>query len=147
MLIFGMVAGIMSNPESAKQTMTKLENIMENMASTYFETYTIEENENKFYINEGDWKYMSFSDRKNLMDLAARTAASKREKAYQEQNPNEHKYFSKMSELNKTKIYSANNKDKLLGEFYLDENLYNGDELKFTDIIKASVNAYKFYNP
>ena len=150
-LIFGLVFGTMhtaiKNPEEADKVMTKLENIMENTALTYFETYSIEENENKFYIIENDWEKLDFQDRKNLIDIAAQMSASKREKAFKEAYPNRYKSFSKVSELNRTRIYSANDRNKLLGEFYMDNNLYNGNDTKFTDILKAGMTAYKFYSP
>ncbi len=135
-----------NNPEGIERTMTKVEKYLDNVASSYFQTYTIDENENRFYILEDDWKWLSFSDRKNLLDLAAQTAANKREKEYKEQNPNGHEYFSKTKELNRTKIYSANNNEKLLGEFYFDNSVFDSEQPNVKKILKESMKAYRFYN-
>lgn len=127
-------------------TTSRLERMMDKMSSMYFQSYTIGEDENRFYVLEDEWRSFSFDERVKLLDFAAQTAAMRKEKEYKANNPNGHKYFSKSSELNITKIYSANNTDKLLGEFYIDKNLFENDETKFTDVIKASLKAYKFYN-
>ena len=134
------------NPEKMEKTMTKYENFMDNITASYFETYTIDENENRFYILEKDWKFLSFSDKKNLLDLAAQTAANKREKEYKANNPNGHEYFSKTKELKRTKIYSANNNEKLLGEFYFDDSLFDNKNTGFKEVLKESMKAYRFYN-
>ena len=134
------------NPEGTGKTTSKLERMMDKMATIYFQSYTIGENENRFYVLESDWKRFSFDEKVKLLDFAAQTAAMKKEKEYKENNPHGYQYFSKTTELNKTKIYSANNTEKLLGEFYLDKNLFNDEKTKYTDIIKASLKAYRFYN-
>jgi hypothetical protein len=135
-----------NNPEKFEHTKTKLENYLDNSVNSYFQTYTIGENENRYYILEDEWRFLSFSDRKNLLDLAAQTAANKREKEYKANNPDGHKYFSKTRELKRTKIYSANNNDKLLGEYYFDDSLFEKEDAGFKDLMKAGMTAYRFYN-
>jgi len=143
--IFTATSDIKNNPQKAEQTATKLENIIDNTGSIYFETYQITKEENKFYVLSSDWKYYSFEDKRNIIDLAANISSMKRNKEYKKQNPNGYEYFSKSSELPRTKIYSAETK-QLLGEFVLDENILKSDSLNFGNILKASLTAYRFYN-
>ncbi len=135
----------MSNPEQSEKTMANLEKFLDEMSAEIFKTYSIEEDENKFYVEEDLWQNMSFTEKQKLIDYAAQISASKRKKIYKEQNPNGYQYFSKTDELNRTKIYSAENNEKLLAEYKIDENFYEKDNPKFTDYIGASLKAYKFY--
>ncbi len=148
-LIFGFIINsvhdIMSNPEQSEKTMANLEKFLDEMSAEIFKTYSIEEDENKFYVEEDLWQNMSFTEKQKLIDYAAQISASKRKKIYKEQNPNGYQYFSKTDELNRTKIYSAENNEKLLAEYKIDENFYEKDNPKFTDYIGASLKAYKFY--
>jgi hypothetical protein len=56
--------------------------------------------------------------------------------------PNEYKSFSKMDELNRTKIYSAETKE-LLGEFSMELS----ENATPKEIFKSVLTSYKFYNP
>ena len=69
-------------------------------------------------------------------------ASNERRKEYKKQNPKGYKSFSKTEELPRTKIYSVET-NRLLGEFILDESAYDTNSVK--EIIKAGMNAYKFY--
>ena len=144
--LFKLITASFENPEQMKQTMAKLESYMDKAVNMYFESYTIDENENRFYILEEDWKYMTFDNKVKLLDLAAQSAASKKEQEYKANNPNGHKYFSKSTELKITKIYSADNKEKLLGEFYMDDELLEAEKINIKDVISAGLKAYRFYN-
>ena len=125
------------NPDGAKKLEEAMETF-EDLAKSYFEKYEIG-TENKFYINPDTWNYATFDEKRKLLELAAQIAA-------QEKNDNlpAGDYINrttKYNELNKTKIYSDKD-NKLLAEFYMDENI-STDNIK--EFIKASFNAYKFY--
>lgn len=123
---------------------SNLDNFIKNMANLYFEKYTIEETENKFYVKNSDWKYAGFDEKKEMLELAATVAANERRNKQKSSSKKEHEYYSKTSELPKTKIYSFES-GKLLGEFVLDENINNSTS--FIDIVKSAIKAYKFYQP
>ena len=143
-LISHMNTTIKENPEKAESFISKIEDLTSKYASIYFQSYEINENENAFYILDSDWEGSSFSEKKNLIDLAAGIAAGEKTKKYKKMNPKDFKTFSKNSELPKTKIYSANT-NKLLAEFVIDEEIFDKDA-SFFDAVKAGFNAYRFYN-
>lgn len=123
---------------------SKLDSFISNMANLYFEKYTIENNENKFYVLNSDWKYAGFDQKKEMLDLAATVAANERRNMRKSDPKAESEYYSKTSELKRTKIYSSET-GKLLGEYVMDENIENSSS--FMDIVKSAVNAYRFYQP
>ena len=130
----------------AKDPVAKIETVMNNLGSLYFEKHEITPLENKFYVSSNDWKDYNFSNKKDIIDLAASMSATEKNKAYKKENPEGYKYFSKMDELPKTKIYS-NETGELLGEFVIDENLFSKENVSAVDIFKAGLKAYRFYNP
>lgn len=117
-------------------------NFMDFMVSAYFERYEIDENENKFYVSDEDWKDSNFKEKKEMLDFAATKSSVDREKEFKKQNPNGHAYFSKTTELPRTKIYSVGS-NRLLGEFVMSET----KDASIADAFKAALNAYRFYNP
>ena len=123
-----------SNHES--KTMNTISRLAESYTSLYFEGHNLTANENKFYVLPKDWNSYSFTEKKDVLEMAAATAAAERSK--------NGKYSSKTKELPRTKIYSSTN-GELLGEFVLDESLFETDKPDFKEIIKASMKAYKFY--
>ncbi len=127
-----------TSPDGKSNTMQKLESALNSFGSLYFESYNITPDENKFYILPEDWKSYSFSDKKDILDMAATMAATARNKK------SSGHYSTKAKELPRTKIYNSKN-GELLGEFYMPENFPAKAGIK--DVIKASMNAYKFYNP
>lgn len=137
-IAFLMIAFI-GKDSNGKPNMAKLEKFVETMTSIYYESYEIEPNENKFYVLSSDWNTYSFSDKKQLLDMAANISANERYKA----NPKVH--TNKMAELPRTKIYSANNL-QLLAEFKMDETIAQKDNAGFMEYVKAGISAYKFYN-
>ena len=137
-----------NNPNATNAAIEKMDNTMnkamKSISSVYFETYEINEKENKFFVNSSDWKHYSFSEKKDILEFAASMSASEREKIDNAQNSNTKKYYSKTSELTRTKIYSIQDK-KLLGEYVYNKSSYENVTLK--EYIKESMKAYKFYNP
>jgi len=119
----------------------RLDNIMANSAKIYFESYKIEALENKFYIKEDEWKDYDFSQRKDILDLAANVSANDRKKMSKDENGHS-EYYSKTTELNKTKIYGVKT-NKLLAEFKFDIK----PDMDFKEIMKESMKAYRFYEP
>lgn len=143
LLIFSSADEVKNNPQKAQSSVEKLDNMLNSLGSLYFDHHEITDTENKYYVFDDDWRG-SFSDKKDMLGMAATLAANERSKAYKAKHPNEHKSFSKTSELPRTKIYSART-GQLLGEFVMDKNVYENGSFK--DFMKASLNAYRFYNP
>ena len=140
-IIFTAVDEAKTSPEHKSNTMEKLESAIDSLGSLYFENYEINQDVNKFYVLNDDWKSYSFSEKKDILDMAATMSATQREKL---SDKNEH--FSKSTELKRTKIYSSET-GELLGEFRLDQEVYSSEKTDWKSIIKASMNAYQFYTP
>ena len=129
-----------TNKNGAEHTTNKIESIMQGVSSIYFESHEITETENKYYILPSDWVQYSFSEKKDILDMAASTASIERRNKF----PKNGEYYSKTSELKRTKIYSSKT-NQLLGEYVLDEGaLANAS---FKDWVIAGMKAYKFYRP
>jgi len=148
LLIFGvialMVASDVNKSDSAdKSTPSKLEKVADsfmNLGMSYFDSYEITEDENIFYTNGDEWKYTSFSDKKDMLEFAAAKSAMEREKS---DNSGKRHHYSKTTELPRTKIYDTKT-HVLLAEFQEPEL---GENPKFKDFVKAAMNSYKFYKP
>ena len=133
-----------SKNNGTNQTMTKFERFVDGYQSLYFEHHVITESENKYYVLPSDWAKASFSDKKEMLDIAATSAAMERSKKYPEVG-----YTSKTTELSRTKIYSSKN-GELLGEFIMDESQFSNITDAKSAIVtgfKAAMNAYRFYKP
>ncbi|MBR6126585.1 hypothetical protein IKQ21_02775 [bacterium] len=142
LLMFAVVDDAKTTPQGCPTKLEKLGDALDAVTSAYFEGHAITEKENKFYVNSSDWSGYSFSEKKDILDMAASMSANERRKASKAKNPTNYEYFSKTDELPRTKIYSAETK-KLLGEFVMDEKVFENGSVK--DIMKASFNAYHFY--
>lgn len=131
------------SPDKMKSVESKMEKILDFYSDMYFTSREIGENENKFYVKYDEWKKMSFTEKKDVLEMAATISADVKNKKIDEKYKNEAymHHTRKYKELEITKIYSDSDKNKLLGEFVM-ENLDNAD---FKSILKASVNAYRFY--
>ena len=140
-IVFTAVDEAKTSPEHTSSTIEKLESAMNSLGSLYFENYEITPDVNKFYVLNDDWKSYSFSEKKDILDMAATMSATQREKL---SDKNEH--FSKSTELKRTKIYSSET-GELLGEFRLDQEVFSSENSDWKTIIKASMNAYQFYIP
>ena len=112
------------------------------MVDMYFEEYSVEENENKFYVLSEEWKLATFEEKKDMMEMAATLSANERRKMRKADD--EYVRYSKALELPRTKIYSVET-GQLLGEYLLDKNINNNSS--FTEIVKAALKAYRFYQP
>lgn len=122
--------------EHKSETLSALSKFANAYSSLYFESHTITETENKFYVLPEDWNSYSFSEKADIFKTAATTAATERSK--------NGKYSSKSEEYQRTKIYSATN-GELLGEFVLDDSIYESQDAGFKDILMATFKAFKFY--
>lgn len=125
-----------------KGTTTKIENFVNEVSQSYFESYEIEENENKFYVMPNDWNYYNYSQRIDVFGIAANMAATEREKIAKQENPNNMEYFSKYKEMPRTKIYSSTNL-QLLAEY---EEPHFEEDAGFLQVMKEGMKAYKFNN-
>lgn len=138
-------AFVVTKSGNEEVVLTKLERFVDSMASTYFENYTLEENENKFYVLSSNWESYSYSEKKDILDFAAKMAHKERPKNSLSTMPKEYSKYMRDEELPRTKIYSANNL-QLLAEFQFDESLLQKENPKFSDYFKVNINGYKFYN-
>lgn len=125
-----------TSPNYKSKTMNTISRLAESYTSLYFESHTLTANENKFYVLPKDWNSYSFTEKKDVLEMAATTAAAERSK--------NGKNSSKTEELSRTKIYSSTN-GELLGEFVLDESLFETDKPDFKQIVQSSMKAYRFY--
>ncbi len=125
-----------NSPNGESKTMNTIEKVLNSYTSLYFESHTITADENKFYVLSSDWNSYSFSEKKDVLDMAATMAATERSK--------KGKSSTKSKELSRTKIYSSDN-GQLLGEFYLDESLFENEKPDFKQIVKSTMKAYRFY--
>ena len=144
-VVFGTIFGIMatsikeaaSSPE-CNSKLEKLDTTFEKFSSIYFESYKITKDENKFYVLPEDWSRYSYSEKKDILDMAASLASSKRSKADKDG------YYSKTKELPRTKIYNIKN-NELLAEYFMDESLLYSENTTTKNILKSAMKAYKFY--
>ncbi|MCM1004504.1 MAG: hypothetical protein NC408_09205 [Candidatus Gastranaerophilales bacterium] len=125
-----------TSPNGESKTMNTIEKVLNSYTSLYFESHTLTKDENKFYVLPKDWNGYSFSEKKDVLDMAATMSATERSK--------NGKHSSKTKELSRTKIYSSTN-GELLGEFVMDESVFENEKPDFKQIIKASMQAYRFY--
>lgn len=147
-VVFKIADDSVKDPEKGKVTMQRMEKFLENIESKTFESYEISSTENRFYIAPNTWYYLSYSDRMKTLDLAANIASKKRTDKYKQKNCSTCYSYSKTTELPRTKIYSAKNHE-LLAEYSSDAttNLSKKEKVSIADIIIASTNTYKFYEP
>lgn len=144
-VVFGTIFGIMatsikeaaSSPE-CNSKLEKLDTTFEKFSSIYFESYKITKDENKFYVLPEDWSRYSYSEKKDILDMAASLSSSKRSKADKDG------YYSKTKELPRTKIYNIKN-NELLAEYFMDESLLYSENTTTKNILKSAMKAYKFY--
>ena len=114
--------------------------------SSYFKSYTIAEDENRFYISEEDWLNITSPEKKKLLNLAAQIAANKKKKEYKNTNSDANMIISQRSELLKTKLYSNNDKNKLLGRLYVNKSTKINNKSS-NPHMQSGMIAYRFYNP
>lgn len=136
-LAFATINETKNSPGQQPVLMEKLENGLNSFTSLYFESYTITKTENKFYVLPEDWNKYSFAEKKDILNMAATKAAGERNKSGRI-------HSTKSNELPRTKIYSSTTKE-LLGEFVLNEAVFQTDKPNFKSIIKETMNAYRFY--
>ncbi len=130
-----------NNPEKFNKIMETVDNSQKMIIDSYFKSYEIGEEQNKFYVDSEDWNYKSFSDKCDMLRFAATFAASEKTKAQKSKDIKDMNYYSQYTELKITKLYSSQT-NKLLGEF-----IWSDDNAKdFKSILKQSFNSYHFYN-
>ncbi len=132
----------MTDSENGKQNMSKIEKFVDSIATSYFQTYSIGENKNSFYVLNSDWKTYSFDEKIQLLRTASKIAANEKNKKENAKEYSKRKYYYSYDELKITKIYSADN-GKLLGEYQAAETKKDAG---FLDIVKDSIKSFKFYD-
>ena len=138
-IAFG-ASSVSSNSSQTESKVEKVFNYFSDLAMSSFDSYEITEEENRFFTNGEEWKYLSFSDKKDLLDFAAVKSSMEKQKSAPQ---NEYRHYSKYTELPKTKIYDTKT-HILLAEF---EEPQVGEKPSFKEIVKSALNSYKFYNP
>lgn len=129
-----------ASPQKTSATMEKIEKFNTIVSNHYFEGYDITAKENKFYVLPKDWQNYSFSEKRDILNMAANLSVAQRKKRTSK------RHYTQSTELNRTKIYSSTN-GELLGEFVLEESTFNTEKPDFKEIIKSTMKAYRFYNP
>ena len=142
-MVMNSVNTMKKDPQQIEQTLEKIGDVMQDMASLYFVKNEILENENKFYVKESEWNVYSYTEKKDIFDLAASVSADVRRRKHDASNSTEFKSFSRRSELKRTKIYDSES-NNLLGEYVFDE-FESSNNVKTGDLVKAAMKAYRFY--
>lgn len=144
-VVFAVVNDSKASPNNESKILEKIERSLESFSMLYFEKYSITEDENKFYVKNEDWKTYSFEQKKDILELAASISSNKKREMMKNKDTHSYSYYSKTTELPKTKIYSFET-NQLLGEFVFDENKFYEKGFNF-QTIKSLINSYKFYSP
>lgn len=95
-----------------------------------------------FYVTPETWKSSDFKDKTDMMKMASTIAANERNKKERQKKSENEEYYSKSTEMERTKIYSTGT-NQLLAEFNIKESDLSGS---FMDIMKLALKAFKFYN-
>ncbi len=132
---------IQNDPEFSQKINYYVYTTKNNIYSEYFVNHEILENENRFYVQPNKWNNFSFSDKTKILDMASNLAAEERNKMASDQNSVNRVMYTKSSEISRTKIYNAQNRE-LLGEFIYPQTKSSD----FKEIFNEVLNGYKFYN-
>lgn len=128
-----------NNPERAEKAMARIEKTIVDASTMYFSSYKITANNNIFYIEPLNWKYKNFTERKRILEMAANTSKIER-------NKRGFRGLPKEKELQRTKIYNADN-GELLAEYSFDNSIYEKTNIKVSEVVAAKYSAYRFYEP
>ncbi len=128
-----------NNPERAERAMARIEKTIVDASTMYFSSYKITANNNIFYIEPLNWKYKNFTERKRILEMAANTSKIER-------NKRGFRGLPKEKELQRTKIYNADN-GELLAEYSFDNSIYEKTNIKVSEVVAAKYSAYRFYEP
>lgn len=141
-MAFKFTSDISKNPDDAKKSLERMENVLEKMSSIYFESYEITPTENKFYIYPSAWSNAGFKDKTKLLDIAASMSVTYREK--QDKNPIG-KYY-KSEELKRTVLYNCKNKNEVLARYVESKKLAQTEKPTISEMVKETYKSYKFYD-
>lgn len=134
-----MVTAAIKDPENFNNFANKTEALIESYYDSQFEEYTIDIDENRFYMDPENWVGLGFNERYNLLKAAATLAYSKKK---QSTDKKFEKYQgSTYKEMEITRIYSAYN-GEILAEFKMNTTQVND----FKSALKTFMQSVKF-NP
>lgn len=133
------ITSTIKNPESAQKFIEQTEDFVEYIVDDAFESYELDIDENRFYMDPQNWVNLSYNDRYNALKGAAAVASLKKsrsdDKKYEGYNG------SRTSEMAKTRIYSTYN-GELLAEFKMDS--YADEIHDFKSAFKAAMKSLYF---
>ena len=124
------VSYAIKNPEGMEKINNSLEKVMTTLIDMRFESYEINEDENKFYISPNEWVGMTFDEKMDSLKGASEFSAMKKR---EEKNG---KYYSKSTEMKITKIYSSYN-GELLGSFDFNEEEFTDFKSTMKSLMKS----------
>lgn len=132
------VTASIKNPEAKNTPLDKMESFLENYYNEQFEEYSLDVDENRFYVDPRVWVGMTFEERYNMLKAAITLASIKKKQSDDPKFENYSGYSS--SEMEITKIYSSYN-GEVLGEY----NMEAFSEAKdFRGAINAVAKMVKF---
>ncbi len=133
------VTSAIKNPDGLQNFLEKTEDFVELVVDDTFESYELDVDENRFYMDPKNWVKLSYNDRYNALKGAAAVASLKKSRSGEEK----YKGYksSTSSEMAKTKIYSTYN-GELLGEFKMDMDTENIKDFKA--LLKSAMKSLYF---
>lgn len=133
------VTSAIKNPDGAQKLLEKTESFIEYVVDEAFDSYELDVDENRFYMDPQNWVKLSYNDRYNALKGAAGLASMK--KSHSDDKKYEGYKSSTSSEMVKTKIYSTYN-GELLGEFRMD--MSSEDMKDFKSLVKSAMKSLYF---
>lgn len=133
------VTSAIKNPDATQKFLEKTEDFIEYVVDDEFESYELDVDENRFYMDPQNWVKLSYNDRYNALKGAAAVASLKKSRS--DEKRYEGYKSTTSSEMAKTKIFSTYN-GELLGAFNMDMN--SEDFKDFKSVLKAAMKSLYF---
>lgn len=112
------VTSAIKNPDAKNDNLfDKMESFIESYYDNQFEEYSLDVDENRFYIDPRVWVGLTFDERYNLLKAASTLSSVKKKQSDDPKFENYNGYSS--SEMEITKIYSSYN-GEILGEYNME---------------------------
>ena len=127
----------LNNSDNLDKLQAKTENFVESFVLTQFDDYSLDVNENCFYIKPEVWITLSYEEKYNLLKIVSSFALIQKETLLDEKYEGYDR--QKFEEMLITRIYSAYN-GELLAEFDLDLTQATG----FFSSVSAVIKGLKF---
>ena len=128
-----------SNTQKTKERIEQLDEFINELATSYFVSYTIADDKNEFYVEEVFWETRGLEEKMKLFQLAANIASQEKNSRIGKDKFSGRTY--KYKEMNKTKIYGSKTR-QLIAEYYFDNSNFDKG---FAHSYKEMMKAYKFH--